>query len=107
MKQLCHINDINDGQSKGFEIDGEFIFAVKKGQDIFVYKNACPHLGIQLEWQPDQFLDDQNQFIQCSMHGALFNIHNGECIFGPCQGDSLISLETTIIDDKLCIVDDT
>jgi nitrite reductase/ring-hydroxylating ferredoxin subunit len=27
--------------------------------------------------------------IQCAHHGALFLIENGECVTGPCAGQSL------------------
>lgn len=99
---LCSLDDIHEGQSKGFQIDDLFLFAVKKNDQIYLYKNACPHLGIQLEWQADQFLDSEQQHIQCCMHGALFNIKDGLCIFGPCQGESLESLPYQIVDDQLC-----
>ena len=27
------------------------VFAVKKRQELFIYLNRCPHLGIPLEWE--------------------------------------------------------
>jgi nitrite reductase/ring-hydroxylating ferredoxin subunit len=27
--------------------------------------------------------------IQCALHGALFRIEDGYCLYGPCQGASL------------------
>jgi len=30
--------------------------------------------------------------IQCATHGALFLIESGECIAGPCAGQSLTAL---------------
>ena len=43
--------------------------------------------------QPDQFLDPSNSLIQCATHGALFLIENGECVAGPCAGQSLTAIE--------------
>ncbi len=89
-KTLCHQQELLEGQSKGFQIDASHsLFAVRKNQNIYLYKNSCPHLGIELEWLEDQFLDADNQLIQCSTHGALFLIEDGQCVSGPCQGQSL------------------
>ncbi|MCB1649285.1 MAG: Rieske (2Fe-2S) protein [Gammaproteobacteria bacterium] len=89
MITLCHVDDIEEGTSKGFEVAGKFLFAVKKDGDMFLYYNYCPHLGTPLEWLDDQFLDSDGALIQCSTHGALFLIDSGKCILGPCKGKSL------------------
>lgn len=89
MITLCHIDDIEEGTSKGFDIGNKGVFAVKKDDQIFVYYNYCPHLGTQLEWQEDQFLDSDGALIQCSTHGALFMIDSGQCVLGPCKGKHL------------------
>ena len=96
MPILCHSDEIAEGKSKGFQIDETFLFAVKKHGQIYVYENSCPHLGIQLEWQPDQFLDIDESMIQCSSHGALFKIEDGECLMGPCQGQSLNKIDFSL-----------
>lgn len=84
MTIICQTTDIPDNQSKGFEVEGQLFFIVNKYGKFSAYKNACPHLGIQLEMVPDQFLDSSHSLIQCSMHGALFRIEDGLCISGPC-----------------------
>ncbi|GGY38825.1 MFS transporter [Bacterioplanes sanyensis] len=89
---LCHSSAIAEGQSKGFEVDGTAIFVVHKHGQFYAYRNQCPHLGIELEWLPDQFLDSEGALIQCATHGALFLIDSGDCIAGPCQGQSLTSV---------------
>ncbi len=101
MTILCHSSEIAEGKSKGFQLDKRFVFAVKKNNQIYVYENSCPHLGIQLEWQTDQFLDSEGSLIQCSTHGALFKIEDGECLSGPCLGQSLIALNFTINDQQM------
>lgn len=92
-QQLCHINDIADPGSKGFTLQQgrkeRLLFIVKKDGEVFAYENQCPHTGINLEWRGDDFLDNQKAYIQCSVHGALFKIDAGNCISGPCQGESL------------------
>ena len=103
---LCQLDEIEDGSAKGFEIDGQGIFAVHKNGEYFVYQNKCPHLQIELEWMPDQFLDMDGALIHCSTHGALFLIDSGECIAGPCLGETLIVIAHTIENNALMVASD-
>jgi nitrite reductase/ring-hydroxylating ferredoxin subunit len=89
MLRLCAPNEVTEGQSRGFELAGEKLFAVRKDGRLHAYRNRCPHRGIPLEWRPDQFLDSSASLIQCATHGALFLIDSGECVAGPCAGQSL------------------
>ena len=105
MAQALHINDIDDDACKGFERDGQHFFAVKKHGQIYVYHNRCPHLGIELNWQEDQFLDMDGALIQCSTHGALFLIEDGECVAGPCLGQRLQAVAFDIVDGNIMLAD--
>lgn len=103
MHRLCSLNNIPDNQSKGFNIAGVSFFVVRKQQAVHVYLNQCPHLGIPLEWQTDQFLDSTNSLIVCAMHGAQFLIESGQCISGPCSGQALTPIEHRIEDDHIWV----
>ncbi|WP_296222240.1 Rieske (2Fe-2S) protein [Pseudomonas sp. UBA2684] len=92
MIRLCAVDELAEGQSRGFEIDNEKLFAVRKDGQVYAYRNRCPHRGIALEWLPDQFLDHSASLIQCATHGALFLIDSGECVAGPCAGKTLDAL---------------
>lgn len=105
MTVLCHIDDIDDEQSKGFEVGGDNLFAVKKNGQVFLYRNSCPHLGVELNWQEDKFLDMDGMLIQCSTHGALFLIEDGACVSGPCQGQQLQAVGFGIVDGVISLVD--
>lgn len=96
MIPLCSLEDLKDPGSKGFRNEKGHIFAVRKGDRVYVYENVCPHFGINLEWQPDQFLDSEKRLIQCATHGAQFLIETGECIAGPCPGDQLKAVPAEI-----------
>ncbi len=89
MNRLCAASDIEEGKSKGLDVEGQRLFAVRKDGAVHVYENRCPHRGIPLEWLPNQFLDSSGSLIQCSTHGALFLIESGECVAGPCAGQFL------------------
>jgi len=71
-----HFSDSNGQETKGFVINA--------GQQLVAFKNACPHWGIELNWQPDRFLNFNKSHVICAVHGALFQIDDGLCIDGPC-----------------------
>lgn len=89
MTALCHVDDLGENQAKGFELGNDSVFAIKRDGQIYVYRNSCPHRGVELNWLEDQFLDGDGELIQCATHGALFVIESGECIYGPCRGQYL------------------
>ncbi|WP_110947292.1 Rieske (2Fe-2S) protein [Pseudomonas bohemica] len=89
LNYLCDKNDLDEGKSRGFEVDGVQLLAVRRVGQVYVYQNRCPHRAVPLQWQLDQFLDASASLIQCATHGALFLIESGECIAGPCEGKSL------------------
>jgi nitrite reductase/ring-hydroxylating ferredoxin subunit len=92
VKLLCTGDQLPEAQSRGFEINGRKLFATRRNGQVFVYHNRCPHRGVPLEWQPDQFLDPSASLIHCATHGALFLIESGECVAGPCEGRSLTGI---------------
>ena len=84
------------GSAREFSIesnDGPLeLFVVNENQQFFAFRNQCPHTGVNLNWQPNQFFDIDNKYLQCSTHGALFRVNDGYCVRGPCAGASLISI---------------
>lgn len=100
---LCATGAIGEGQCKQFEIDGHKLFVVHHRGQFYAYRNRCPHLGIELQWQPDQFLDYDGELIQCSTHNALFVIEDGECVAGPCRGAALESLPLKVTEGELAV----
>ena len=106
-RALCRAADIADGESRGFPpLAGAFtgLFAIRRGGLVFVYVNSCPHVGLPLDPVPDRFLDAKKTVIVCSAHGARFNIEDGECISGPCYGESLEAVEARVDADGWIIV---
>jgi nitrite reductase/ring-hydroxylating ferredoxin subunit len=74
---------------------------VRRGDDVYAYRNDCPHAGNRLDWKPDAFLTKDRSLIMCSVHGANFRIHDGLCIAGPCMGRTLTTLEVNVADDRV------
>lgn len=92
MHLLCTSAELGEGQSRGFSHAGRELLGVRHQGQVYLYRNRCPHRGIALNWQPDNFLDPSAGLIACAHHGALFLIESGECIAGPCEGDALQAL---------------
>lgn len=104
-KFLCHKHEITEGNPLGFSLElesGKFeLFIVQHDDIIYAYKNHCPHLGIPLNWQPNEFLSIEQSHIQCATHGALFKLDDGYCTLGPCASESLTALTIEHRDDEL------
>lgn len=105
MISLLAVDDIEEGTSRGLEVNNLYLFVVKKDEQITLYFNRCPHLGTPLEWEEDRFLDADAALIQCSTHGALFRIEDGRCLAGPCKGKYLQAVPF-IIDEGIIMVED-
>ena len=105
-RALCRLHDIPDGAARGFgPALGGFtgLFAVRQGDQAFVYVNCCPHVGASLDWAPDRFLTADGTAIVCAAHGALFGIGDGVCIAGPCVGQGLERVPSQVVDGVLMV----
>jgi nitrite reductase/ring-hydroxylating ferredoxin subunit len=106
LRALCRLDEIPDGGARGFgPADGGFtgLFAVRRGENVFVYINSCPHIGTPLDWAPDRFLSSDGSRIVCAMHGAEFQVENGACTRGPCFGERLEPVAATVADGVLMV----
>lgn len=64
-------------------------FAIRFDGAVRAYVNRCPHLGVELDWEPGEFFDEPRLYLVCSTHGAVFEPDTGLCVGGPCRGASL------------------
>ena len=78
-------------------------FVVKKDQQFFVYLNECQHLEVELDWQENEFFEEEKKYIVCDTHGALYEPSSGLCISGPCIGAHLKKIAYTETSDKIII----
>ncbi|WP_207061380.1 Rieske 2Fe-2S domain-containing protein [Motiliproteus sp. SC1-56] len=101
MHTLCPVDAVGENQSRGLTLEGCALILVRQAGALHLYRNRCPHRGINLEWVPDRFLDADNNYIQCASHGALFTIATGECVYGPCQGQALTAVPFVIEDGEV------
>jgi len=100
---LCRLDEVPDGQARGFDRGGhrrDRIFMVRRGETVVAYRDACPHFGdTPMAWRTDAYLNGDGTYIACHSHGALFDIATGECIQGPCLGQSLRRVEVMVTEE--------
>lgn len=96
---------VSDGQARNFVLQiGEAYFhgfVVRHGQHAYGYVDRCPHAGLPLAQELDDYLTPQGDLISCSWHGALFRIASGLCVGGPCAGQSLTPWPVTVRDGQI------
>lgn len=109
---ICGMNDIPSRKARGFQLirvgeDGATrpwsIVVVRWGRQVFGYVNKCPHDGVNLDWERNQFLDPNGIRLMCGKHGALFDLGTGMCVDGPCKGRGLQPVNLRILDGDICV----
>jgi len=66
------------------EVEGEKVGAYRApGGEFYFVSTRCPHLGCQLEWNPDEKSWD------CPCHGSRFDFR-GQLLDGPAQRSILL-----------------
>lgn len=102
MQTVCRLDDIAVGSARGFQLAGRSVIISRPRPDVVrAYLNRCPHLGVPLNWQDDDFMDVDAVFLRCATHGALFEPDSGLCISGPCRGEWLWSLDCRVVGDEV------
>jgi nitrite reductase/ring-hydroxylating ferredoxin subunit len=72
---------------------------------VVAYRNACPHMGIELDWDPRRLLTPSGRYLRCTGHGAVFRTADGVCVTGPCAGEALTALPVRIEHDMVVLDD--
>jgi nitrite reductase/ring-hydroxylating ferredoxin subunit len=104
---LVALSQIADG---GFaeaeaDIDGdaEPLILYRDGDTVRAWLNICPHAGRRLDWAPGQFLKSREGHLVCAVHGASFDLANGDCVAGPCRGQSLRAVAVVVRDGNVLL----
>ena len=104
---LCHLNDLPDGEARGFDPLGggqDTVLLVRQGGAVHAWRDACPHHGTPMAWRRHAYLNAARDRIVCAAHGALFEIATGLCTQGPCLGESLSALPLQVQADGVVTV---
>lgn len=104
---LIELERIADGGFAEVEacIDGEVesLVLFRDGDTVRAWLNVCPHAGRRLDWAPGQFLKSKDGLLVCAAHGAGFELQRGECVSGPCRGQSLRALAVDVSEGRVSL----
>jgi nitrite reductase/ring-hydroxylating ferredoxin subunit len=102
---LCRLEDIPEGEGRGFATDGDGpdILVVRQGRQVHCFLNSCPHTDSPLDWVENQFMSLDKSHILCATHGAEFRIGDGFCVLGPCRGKSLTAVGVSVRDGDVVL----
>lgn len=107
-RRLCRLDEMPDGEAIAIDAalgDGEEnLILLRQGDQVRAWFNICPHAGRRLDWAPGKFLISRGLLV-CAVHGASFRTEDGECIGGPCRGESLRAVALRIEDGDVLLAD--
>jgi nitrite reductase/ring-hydroxylating ferredoxin subunit len=107
---LCSLDAVPDGRAREFQFgEGRETFrllVLRTGERVFGYVNKCPHFGVPLNVNPDQFTLFEHTHIYCCVHYAMFRFEDGLCEEGPCVGDSLTRVPLSLDGGNIRIAQD-
>ena len=83
--------------------DAESLILHRDGPAVRAWLNVCPHAGRRLDWAPGKFLKSKEGHLVCAAHGASFELTRGDCIAGPCRGDSLRAVAVEVRDGQVVL----
>lgn len=102
---LIALDALKDGELAEVEatIDGdaESLILYRHGGQVRAWLNVCPHAGRRLDWAPGKFLLSKEGLLVCAAHGASFELVRGDCVAGPCRGDSLRAVAVEVVDGEV------
>lgn len=91
---ICSLDELPDGGAREFTFgqgrEPFRLLVLRSGEHVWGYVNKCPHFGVPLNVNPDQFTLFEHSYIYCCVHYAMFRFEDGYCAEGPCEGDSLM-----------------
>ncbi|SIT51434.1 Ferredoxin subunit of nitrite reductase and ring-hydroxylating dioxygenase [Paraburkholderia piptadeniae] len=100
---LCPLDDIPDGGGKEIACSGAderagkpAIVVLRRGDDVWAYRNMCPHFSIPLNYEADTFWTYEAEHLMCAHHSAMFRFEDGVCVDGPCLGAALTRVPVRI-----------
>lgn len=99
--RLCHARDIGEGEARGFGPapgSKRKIIVLRRNGMLHAWLDACPHYstGTPMAWKTDAYLNGEKTHLTCHSHHALFDMETGECVLGPCLGQTLTRIDIVV-----------
>ena len=87
----------------GVEVD---VLLARAGDRVGCYENTCPHMGIGLDGGTGR-VRRKRDHVFCAAHFAAFDLATGECVWGPCQGRSLVPVPVAVEGGAVALLPDS
>lgn len=106
MSLLCELDAIADGGALALEAQpgGVPLVLVRRGGQVWAYRNRCPHFSVPLDYRPGEFCTYRSQVLMCAHHSALFRFEDGQCIEGPCEGSRLDAVPVSVVEGRVVML---
>ena len=101
MSRIGNIEDFANNSSSSIQVDYLELLVVKRAGELFLYENKCPHTQDTLDPVGGSVTSGDGMLILCQRHAAEFITDTGECVAGPCQGESLSAVAFTLSDGDI------
>jgi len=102
---LCALDAIDDGAAiiQEVRLNGAPVelVIVRRGVQVWAYRNRCPHFSVGLDAQPGVVYTYSGEVMMCAHHSAMFRFEDGLCIDGPCQGHRLDAVAVQVEDGQV------
>jgi nitrite reductase/ring-hydroxylating ferredoxin subunit len=105
MIPVARADELGAGRTKKFllrcagrEVDA---FVLNHAGTFYAYVNKCCHIPMTMDWVENQFLTEDERYIQCATHGALYEPDSGECVAGPPVGQCLTPVPIVVRDGMI------
>ena len=98
MNLIDPLGDLPDNSSRAIVLEQRPLLLVKRAGELYIYDNRCPHTGETLDPMGGSVASPDGLLLQCQRHAAQFLSDSGECVAGPCQGESLQPVAFTLSD---------
>ena len=78
--RLFSFDELGAGSARKVEVDGHQVAVVRIDDDVYAIGDTCSHADVSLS---DGFVDVEQGAIECSRHGAYFDLTTGEALTLP------------------------
>jgi nitrite reductase/ring-hydroxylating ferredoxin subunit len=82
--EVANLNDLDEGELLGLEVDGELICLAKVNGHIYAFTDNCTHISGPLNEG-----ELNGDILTCPWHGAQFNVCTGKVLRGPARQNLL------------------
>ena len=103
MNRIGRLSEIPNGASCSLQAGDRELLAVMRAGKLYVYENQCPHSGESLDPIGGSVTSGGGLTLVCQRHGAQFLSDTGQCVAGPCLGETLKSVSYKIVSDDILI----